>query len=579
MIDDHRESEFHAYMRRHQPTRFMNKPVEKALPHARVNAEGALLYARTSTTLQYEASIEEQFAVQEAYFDALGITVIGRIADRGISGMTIAGRPGLSQLLRQVAAGGCEAMGVATLCRLARTERVMHHIIERLLGNDVRLHDVATGPVDELGASIYGALAAEERRLMLARRREGLFARLDQGYGRGRPPIGYLPVPEVTGLWVLHPKYRFVVRFIFEQAAAGRTSAEIASMIDCPTPLRWIEEERNPNTVPPGGWQPEMVIALLRNPIYAGIVAYGTTESVCNPATLRPLRVQETPLDQWHVRHVPHLQIVDRELWENVQGLLTKQSKRHGGQPGKGLLMLSGRVHCSSCGHRIMGPFDHSSVAAAFRCRSELHAACRETIATVGVVERGVLHLIRDLLRNAPTEPVYSPSEGREAQRAAELERLDDILRGEIERLHDKVGDVVADDRMLWRRRSLRRLITIGSSDLIDIQLLLERIDLVLQENDIDPIKDPMRELFDAIRILVPRVSIGVTGGRINLVVELDLGPVSSQLDAADLFPIGQIDLADPQHDASFREKAVRQRPEKKYGKSRQPKAFGFPTT
>ena len=89
----------------------------------------AVSYARYSSDLQREASIEDQLSLCGDRAQREGWTIIGTYTDRAISGADITNRSGINALLADARAGRCdivvsEALDRSTKVSLRITESV-----------------------------------------------------------------------------------------------------------------------------------------------------------------------------------------------------------------------------------------------------------------------------------------------------------------------------------------------------------------------------------------------------------------------------------------------------------------------
>jgi site-specific DNA recombinase len=78
------------------------------------------IYARFSTELQQERSIEDQFALCRAYAAKNGLDVVGAYDDRARSGASIFGRDGLMRMMDAARDGTFDVILVEALDRLSR---------------------------------------------------------------------------------------------------------------------------------------------------------------------------------------------------------------------------------------------------------------------------------------------------------------------------------------------------------------------------------------------------------------------------------------------------------------------------
>ena len=80
------------------------------------------LYARYSSDLQREASIEDQFRICRAEADREGWTVAGTYHDAAVSGSSVILMPGVQALLEDARQGGFDLVLAEALDRLSRDQ-------------------------------------------------------------------------------------------------------------------------------------------------------------------------------------------------------------------------------------------------------------------------------------------------------------------------------------------------------------------------------------------------------------------------------------------------------------------------
>jgi len=90
------------------------------------------IYARFSTELQHERSIEDQVAVCRNYAERNEMEIVGVYDDRARSGASMYGRDGLLRLLDAARDGGFEVILIEALDRLSRDQEDLAGIWKRL---------------------------------------------------------------------------------------------------------------------------------------------------------------------------------------------------------------------------------------------------------------------------------------------------------------------------------------------------------------------------------------------------------------------------------------------------------------
>lgn len=99
----------------------------------------AAIYARFSTDLQKDTSIDDQITVCRRYAERNGYEIVGTYSDAAKSGASTIGRDGLQDLMADAKAGGFVAVLTESLDRISRDQEDLAHIWKRLsfLGVDL----------------------------------------------------------------------------------------------------------------------------------------------------------------------------------------------------------------------------------------------------------------------------------------------------------------------------------------------------------------------------------------------------------------------------------------------------------
>ena len=243
----------------------------------------AALYARFSTDLQSEASIDDQIRQCARLAAAAGFTVVAHFEDRGISGGT-ASRPGYQALIAAVRAGEVDVLVTEDLSRLWRSRAEFGPRSAEL--EDLGVHLVTCAGDDTrrdgwgLMAAIKAAIAEHYRREISYRTRRGLEGRALAGKPTGGT-LGYGYRPDGS----IDPVCASRVREIHAWAAAGVSRREIARRLN--------DAEVS---APRGGrWGQSTVSALLANPRYRGEVVWGKTSTKRSAADSARQRAVKRP--------------------------------------------------------------------------------------------------------------------------------------------------------------------------------------------------------------------------------------------------------------------------------------------
>src|SRR5246500_5221106 len=192
---------------------------------------GAVIYARFSSELQREESIDDQVEVCRREAERQGWTVAKVYADRAQSGGSRF-RPQYQQMIADAEAKQFDVLVCEALDRLGRKLADIADLHDRLSFRGVKIHTVATGAVTQLHIGMLGTMA----QLYLSDLREkvwrGQLGRARQGRIPGGIADRYGARAERDasggGRRIINEAEAAVVRRIFEDYAAGTGPRTIA---------------------------------------------------------------------------------------------------------------------------------------------------------------------------------------------------------------------------------------------------------------------------------------------------------------------------------------------------------------
>jgi len=151
-------------------------------------------YVRVSTAEQADSGLglAAQRTTLTLEAGRRGWQLLGVFEDAGLSGKTVANRPGLDEALALLQAGGAAALVVAKLDRLSRSLLDFAALMQRsrLQGWSLIALDLGvdtTTPSGEMIANVMATFAQFERRLIAQRTKDALAVRRSQGVLLGRP--------------------------------------------------------------------------------------------------------------------------------------------------------------------------------------------------------------------------------------------------------------------------------------------------------------------------------------------------------------------------------------------------------
>lgn len=306
----------------------------------------AAIYARFSTDLQSDRSVEDQVALCRAHAERLGLTVTDVFADRAASGASIHGRPDYQRLIGLALAGQFDAILTEDLDRLSRNLADIARLYETAQFAGVKLMTVADGEISEMHIGLKGTMSALFLKGLAQKVRRGLAGVVRDGRSAGGRAYGYRAVPGRPGELEIVEAEAAVIRRIFADYLAGESPRAIAGAL-------------NREGVPPprGQFWAAVTISgnrkrgygLLLNPLYGGKRVWNRVRMVKDPGTGRRISRINGEGD-WQEQDAPDLAIVDRGTFEAAH---ERRGERRD-MPARGRTMpkhlLSGLLRCGACG-------------------------------------------------------------------------------------------------------------------------------------------------------------------------------------------------------------------------------------
>ena len=328
----------------------------------------AVVYVRQSTQSQVMTNLESKrrqydlvdLAHQRGFVD---VEVIDDDLGRSASG-TVA-RPGFDRLVAWLCAGKVGAVLCFDASRLARNGRDWHHLLELCGLVEARVIDLdgvynPCRPNDRLLLGMKGSISEFELGVLRARMIDAARQKAGRGELRLSVPFGYIWHRE-AGLG-LDPDLRLqeVIRLIFARFRELGSARQVllsmkADQIHFPRPS---DEGRMTNF----DWMPiryRNVIAILKNPFYAGVYVYGKSEKRTAIVDGRARRSygHGKPIGTWEVMIKGHHEgYIDWPEYERNQKqlALNNYGRADGAKSGRGgRALLSGILTCGRCGRRL----------------------------------------------------------------------------------------------------------------------------------------------------------------------------------------------------------------------------------
>ena len=270
----------------------------------------------------------------------------------------------------------------------------------------------------------------------------GMSGNIAKGLSAGGKAYGYELVCGEPGELEIVEQEADVIRHILQEYAEGVSPRDIARGLNergelPPRGVKWNASTLNGNA--------KRGYGILRNSLYAGVLVWDRVKMVRNPSNGRRVS-REKPQDAWKYAEVPHLRIVDEDLWDAVQARLAKQShaKNIGKSTRKPARPFSGLLKCGCCGGG-MSIHDRKGSAIRLRCSTAKESgSCSNT----GKVRLDKIEdALFENLRAALQSPIYIDAFIREYN--AESRRISSGDQVDSKKLEREVKEAEA----LFKRR------------------------------------------------------------------------------------------------------------------------------
>ena len=319
------------------------------------------IYARYSSDLQSETSIDDQVRLCRERAKRDGMTVAEVFTDYAISGCHLNNRQGMLTLLDQAKNNAFDVVIAEALDRMSRDQEDIAGIYKRLSHAEIKIITLSEGEINELHVGLKGTMNALFLKDLAQKTHRGLEGRIRKGRSAGGLAYGFDIRREfdangepVRGMRQVNSHEAGIVRSIFAEYASGKSGRAIA-------------KELNANGVQgPGGrlWNDYAIhgnwrrgTGILNNELYVGRLVWNRQRFIKDP-TSGKRKARLNPKSEWVATDVPELRIVDDELWNRAQSRQralridsrddakgATLNRRHRSQ-----YLLSGLIKCGLCG-------------------------------------------------------------------------------------------------------------------------------------------------------------------------------------------------------------------------------------
>lgn len=413
------------------------------------------IYARCSSENQREASIENQFRICREFARKQGWTIAREFSDHAISGATLM-RPGFQAMMAEALQGKVNVVLAEALDRFSRDQADTAGLFKRLTFAGVSIVTLAEGDITFLHIGLKGTMNAMFLKELADKTRRGLRGRVARRAVASASAIASsgdsrtaLSRPANASI----PEEAEIIRRIFKQYLTGAPPRQIAKDLNRdglrgPRGSLW-----SPSTI---HGNPKRGIGILHNELYIERLVWNRQRFLKDPDTGKRV-TRLNPESKWVITSVPHLRIVDDELWSSVQARYAT-IQRHWTKAPEGRrfnqfrrpkYLFSGLTKCGECGAGyVVYSRDHLGC---FGTRDRGTCTNKLTIARQEVETR-VLHALQDKLMRKDFFEEFCRESAKEMNRLRMEQRAGlTSAKREVERIGRRIKkllDLLLDDEI-----------------------------------------------------------------------------------------------------------------------------------
>ena len=328
----------------------------------------AIIYIRQSSphqVLTNQESLRLQYALRERAIE-LGwrteeIEIID--GDLGLSGAATHYREGFKELLTRVTVGEVGIILSIEVQRLSRNCSDWYPLLDIcgykhcLIADRDGVYDPGT-PNGRLLLGLKGQLSEMELYTIRARMTAGLLNKAQRGELALSLPVGL--VRDVDGVVRKEPNLEVQHRLelVFSTFLQQRSANKVLQFFNAHD-LRLPRHDRFGDV----RWRKPTItaiLAMLKNPAYAGAFVYGRTRTIRTGTGPRQATQKKLPVEQWRIRvNDKYPAYISWATYEQIRQMLQDNYAEYDrnktrGIPRPGAALLHGLVYCGACGHKMV---------------------------------------------------------------------------------------------------------------------------------------------------------------------------------------------------------------------------------
>lgn len=325
--------------------------------------------------------------------------IIGAIYREVVSGETIADRPVMQQLLREVESGMWDGVLVVEVERLARGDTIDQGVVSRAFQySDTKIITPTKtyDPNNEFDEEYFEFglfMSRREYKTIKRRLNAGRISSVKEGkYCGNKPPYGYERVKlEKEKGYTLRPvpDQAEIVKMIYTwYAGDGCERIGVAKIV------RKLND-MGIKSVSGNDWTPASIQGILANPVYIGKIRWNGRKVVKTVQNGQVVKKRPRSKDVL-VCDGLHPAIISEDLFNSVQEIRQKNPSRPISIKNSIRNPLSGIVYCSKCGRAMVRrPYQKSGQEDSLLCP---YTSCSTVSSKLSLVEKAVIDGIEEIV-------------------------------------------------------------------------------------------------------------------------------------------------------------------------------------
>lgn len=328
----------------------------------------AIIYIRQSTpqqVLSNQESLRLQYALEQRA-QSLGwraddVEIID--ADLGLTATAAQHRPGFQELVARVTLGQVGLILSFDVTRLARNCSDWYPLLDLcgykgcLIADRDGVYDPATAN-GRLLLGLKGQLSELELHTIRARLTAGLLNKAARGELALQLPVGLVREPHGPVVKDPNREVQERIALVFATFLRLRSASKVLQFLT-EEELSLPRRDRFGDVT----WRTPRVaaiLAILKNPAYAGAFVYGRTRTTSRQLAGGKSAQRRLPLDEWKIRvNDVYPAYLGWDEFVRIQAMLQDNyaeydRKKTRGVPRAGAALLHGLVYCGECGHKLV---------------------------------------------------------------------------------------------------------------------------------------------------------------------------------------------------------------------------------